>query len=225
MQNKMTAFEQFHGDLVDAASDLGKSTPLLIAVSKKQSLEKMHLVYEQGQLHFGENYAQELVHKANKMPANCCWHFIGPVQSNKIKIIAQHADWIHSLSDLKHVQKLETELQKLNRTINALIQINVDSEESKSGVTKEEDFIELAEKLVRSTKIGLKGIMMLPKLHKSESELEHLAAEIKRYKALLKSIGCQNCEISLGTSSDYREALKIGSTMIRVGEKIFGKRI
>ena len=64
-----------------------------------------------------------------------------------------------------------------------------------------------------------------PKLHKSESELEHLAAEIKKYKALLNSIGYQNCEISLGTSSDYREALKAGSTMIRVGEKIFGKRI
>jgi pyridoxal phosphate enzyme (YggS family) len=225
MQNKMTVFEQFYSDLVAAASDLGKSTPLLIAVSKKQSLEKMHLVYGKGQRHFGENYAQELADKANEMPANCCWHFIGPVQSNKIKIIAQHANWIHSLSDLKHVQKLETELQKLNRTINALIQINVDSEESKSGITKEEDFIKLAEKLLRSTTIGLKGIMMLPRLNKSESELEHLAAEIKRYTTLLNSIGCQNCEISLGTSSDYREALKAGSTMIRVGEKIFGKRI
>ena len=225
MQNEMISFEQFHGDLVTAASDLGKPPPLLIAVSKKQSLEKMHLVYEKGQHHFGENYAQELADKVNEMPDNCCWHFIGPVQSNKIKIIAQHADWIHSLSNLKHAQKLETELQKLDRSMNALIQINVDSEESKSGITKEEDFIKLAEKLLRSTKIGLKGIMMLPKLHKSESELEHLAAEIKRYKALLNSIGCQNCEISLGTSSDYREALKIGSTMIRVGEKIFGKRI
>ena len=66
----MTAFEQFHGDLVAAASDLGKSTPLLIAVSKKQSLEKMHLVYEQGQRHFGENYAQELADKA--LSANSC---------------------------------------------------------------------------------------------------------------------------------------------------------
>ena len=225
MQNKMNSFEQFHGDLVTAASDLKKSPPLLIAVSKKQSLEKMHLVYEKGQLHFGENYAQELADKANLMPKNCYWHFIGPVQSNKIKIIAKHADWIHSLSDLKHMQKLETELQKLNRSMNALIQINVDSEESKSGITKEEDFIELAEKLFLSTKINLKGIMMLPRLHKSESELELLSAEIKRYAALLRSIGCQNCEISLGTSSDYREALKVGSTMIRVGEKIFGKRI
>ena len=221
----MTLFEQFHSDLVAAASELAKSPPLLIAVSKKQSLEKMHLVYEIGQRHFGENYAQELADKAKEMPENCCWHFIGPVQSNKIKIIAQHADWIHSLSELKHVQKLETELQKLNRTINALIQVNVDSEESKSGITKEEDFIALAKKVLRSTKISLKGIMMLPRLHKSESELEYLATEITRYTALLKSIGCQNYEISLGTSSDYREALKVGSTMIRVGEKIFGKRI
>ena len=221
----MTSFEHFHGDLVAAASDLGKPPPLLIAVSKKQSLEKMQLVYEKGQHHFGENYAQELADKANEMPENCCWHFIGPVQSNKIKIIAQHADWIHSLSDLKHAQKLETELQKLDKSMNALIQINVDSEESKFGITKKEDFIELAEKLYLSTKINLKGIMMLPRLHKSESELELLESEIKRYTALLKSIGFQNCEISLGTSSDYREALKVGSTMIRVGEKIFGKRI
>ena len=225
MQNEMISFEQFHGDLVAAASDLGKAPPLIIAVSKKQSLEKMHLVYKKGQYHFGENYAQELADKVNEMPDNCCWHFIGPVQSNKIKIIAQHADWIHSLSNLKHAQKLETELQKLDRSMNALIQINVDSEESKSGITKEEDFIELAEKLYLSTKINLKGIMMLPRLHKSESELELLESEIKRYTALLKSIGFQNCEISLGTSSDYREALKVGSTMIRVGEKIFGKRI
>ena len=225
MQNEMISFEQFHVDLVAAASDLGKAPPLIIAVSKKQSLEKMHLVYKKGQHHFGENYAQELADKVNEMPDNCCWHFIGPVQSNKIKIIAQHADWIHSLSNLKHAQKLETELQKLDRSMNALIQINVDSEESKSGITKEEDFIELAEKLYLSTKINLKGIMMLPRLHKSESELELLESEIKRYTALLKSIGFQNCEISLGTSSDYREALKVGSTMIRVGEKIFGKRI
>ena len=225
MQNEMISFEQFHGDLVAAASDLGKAPPLIIAVSKKQSLEKMHLVYKKGQYHFGENYAQELADKVNEMPDNCCWHFIGPVQSNKIKIIAQHADWIHSLSNLKHAQKLETELQKLDRSMNALIQINVDSEESKFGITKKEDFIELAEKLYLSTKINLKGIMMLPRLHKSESELELLESEIKRYTALLKSIGFQNCEISLGTSSDYREALKVGSTMIRVGEKIFGKRI
>jgi hypothetical protein len=221
----MTAFEQFHGDLVNAASDQGKLPPLLIAVSKKQSLEKMRLVYEKGQLHFGENYAQELAEKANKMPENCFWHFIGPVQSNKIKIIAQHADWIHSLSNLKHAQKLETELHKLDKSINALIQINIDSEESKFGITKEEDFIELAEKLFLSSKINLKGIMMLPRLHKSESELKLLGAEIKKYAALLKSIGCENCEISLGTSSDFREALQVGSTMIRVGEKIFGKRI
>ena len=221
----MISFEQFHGDLVAAASDLGKAPPLIIAVSKKQSLEKMHLVYKKGQHHFGENYAQELADKVNEMPDNCCWHFIGPVQSNKIKIIAQHADWIHSLSNLKHAQKLETELQKLDRSMNALIQINVDSEESKFGITKKGDFIELAEKLYLSTKINLKGIMMLPRLHKSESELELLEAEIKRYTALLKSIGFRNCEISLGTSSDYREALKVGSTMIRVGEKIFGKRI
>ncbi|MEK9650006.1 MAG: YggS family pyridoxal phosphate-dependent enzyme [Gammaproteobacteria bacterium] len=220
----MTTFEEFYSDLVEAASIFGRPNPMLVAVSKKQPIEKMLFAYEKGQLHFGENYAQELAEKAPKMPTQCYWHFIGPIQTNKIKILAKHADWIHSLSSIKHALLLETELKRLSRKIDALIQINIDNEDSKSGITNEKDFMELAEKIMLCSAINLRGFMILPKLQKSEREFKLLEAKIKKYQELLKNMGCKICEISFGTSSDYQEALRAGSTIIRVGEKIFGKR-
>ncbi|MEY2972237.1 MAG: hypothetical protein RI886_14, partial [Pseudomonadota bacterium] len=156
--------------------------------------------------------------------ADCCWHFIGPIQSNKIKLIAKNASWVHSLSSVKHATILERELEKLNKKINALIQVNVDDESSKHGIRDNKDFMELAKILKRSNWIMLRGFMMLPKLNKSKEELSNLGLRINEYKKILYEIGCTDCVISFGTSSDYQEAIKLGSTLIRVGEKIFGNR-
>lgn len=220
----MSGYAEISKDLSAAAVAIEKPIPSLLAVSKKQPIEKVLEVYREGQRDFGENYAQELDDKAKKMPPDCCWHFIGPIQSNKIKIIAKHASWVHSLSSVKHATILERELEKLNKKINALIQVNVDDESSKHGIRDNKDFMELAKILKRSNLIMLRGFMMLPKLNKSKEELSNLGLRINEYKKILYEIGCTDCVISLGTSSDYQEAIKLGSTIIRVGEKIFGNR-
>lgn len=220
----MSGFAEVSKNLSTAAISMEKPIPALLAVSKKQPIEKVLEVYGEGQRDFGENYAQELDDKAKKMPADCCWHFIGPIQSNKIKLIAKNASWVHSLSSVKHATILERELEKLNKTISVLIQINVDDESSKHGITDIKDFMELAKKLKNSNLILLKGFMMLPRLNKSKAELRTLGLKINEYKKMLYEIGCTDCVISLGTSSDYQEAIELGSTLIRVGEKIFGNR-
>jgi hypothetical protein len=197
----------------------------LIAVSKKKSHEVIEIAMKSGVNDFGENYAQELQDKAYLINSDkIIWHFIGPIQSNKLKIIASCADWVHTLDREKIIKKLDSECNKLNKKINACIQINISSEISKSGCNQE-DFFDLAKLVESMENINLRGIMALPKLTNDKKEREFMMQSVKNLSIELQSIYPHANVISLGTTSDFEDAIINGSNMIRVGESIFGKRL
>ena len=180
---------------------------------------------ESGVSSFGENYAQELQEKSSIIKSNkIIWHFIGPIQSNKIKIIANNANWVHALDREKVIKKLNLECEQINKTIEACIQVNISSELSKSGCHPE-NLLDIA-KIVESMKnINLRGIMALPKLTDSKIEQEETMKLILNLSKKLQSSFPNANTISLGTTSDFEDAIIHGSTMVRIGESIFGKRL
>jgi len=213
---------------IDATCMLGNIDPnnlTLIAVSKKKSHELINIALENGVYDFGENYAHELVEKSKLIKSNkIIWHYIGPIQSNKVKSIAASANWVHTLDREKIITKLNTECEKINKVINACIQVNISSEASKSGCEATE-LMDIA-KIIKSMKnINLKGIMALPKLTTNKIERAEIMESVKNLSIKLQSSYPDASSISLGTTSDFEDAIIHGSTMIRVGESIFGKRL
>ena len=197
----------------------------LIAVSKKKSHELINIALENGVYDFGENYVQELIEKSKLIKSNkIIWHYIGPIQSNKIKGIAACANWVHTLHREKIITKLDTECKKINKVINACIQVNISSESSKNGC-KTSELMDIA-KIIKSMKnINLRGIMALPKLTTNKIERAEIMESVKNLSLELQSSYPNATSISLGTSSDFQDAIIHGSTMIRIGESIFGKRL
>ena len=208
----------------DVCSSINKDKDeiTLVAVSKRKSSELIEIALDNMINNFGENYAQELHEKAIAIKSsNIVWHFIGPMQSNKVKIIARHAHWIHTIDREKIIKRLNSECKKLNKIINACIQINISSEDSKSGC-KPEELFELAKLIESMENINLKGIMVLPKITGDSKE------EMRRSKELheeLMSVYPNANYLSMGTTSDFESAIQFGSNLIRVGELIFGKRL
>jgi len=194
----------------------------IIAVSKKKSLEHIKIAFNLGLKDFGENYAQELQKKSEELQnLKIIWHFIGPIQSNKIKTIARYANWIHSLDRNSIVDKLNRECKSLDKVINGCIQVNISEESSKSGIDSSE-LMSFANHVDSMENINLKGIMVLPKITGDSKE------EMRRSKELheeLMSVYPNANYLSMGTTSDFESAIQFGSNLIRVGELIFGKRL
>ena len=195
----------------------------IIAVSKKKSADLVERAYLLGIKNFGENYLQEALQKIiplNHLDIN--WHFIGKIQSNKCKDIARNFQWVHTIDRFKIAKRLNDNCP-LNKIINVLIQINIDNEESKSGINECQLF-DLAEKISVLPNLKLKGIMVIPK-----NNLENNLTEESFKKTLEISIKLRNKfseanEISMGMSNDFELAIKNGSTMVRIGTGIFGER-
>ena len=194
----------------------------IIAVSTKKSLEHIKIAFNLGLKDFGENYAQELQKKSEELQnLKIIWHFIGPIQSNKIKTIARHANWIHSLDRNSIVDKLNRECKSLDKVINGCIQVNISEESSKSGIDSSE-LMSFANHVDSMENINLKGIMVLPKITGDSKE------EMRKSKELheeLMSVYPNANYLSMGTTSDFESAIQFGSNLIRVGELIFGKRL
>ena len=227
MQTNITKnIEDIKGQIKSACeiADRDPKKITLIAVSKKKGYEMIQTAHKLGINNFGENYAQELQEKTSMIVSkNIVWHFIGQVQSNKVKIIAKNADWIHTTYREKIIRKLNLECEQLNKNLNACIQVNISSEKSKSGCNPK-DLLEVA-KLIESMKnINLRGIMALPKMTDDKIERkEAMQSVFMLSKKLQSSYPNAKC-ISLGTTHDFKDAIINGSTMIRIGESIFGKR-
>ncbi|EJP73906.1 MAG: pyridoxal phosphate enzyme, YggS family [SAR86 cluster bacterium SAR86B] len=199
-----------------------KKEVAIIPVSKRKSVAQIREAYDLGFREFGENYAQELSEKASDLP-NVDFHFIGAIQSNKIKTIAKNASWVHTIDRFKVAKILDAECKKLNKIINILIQINISNEPSKNGIALIEldDFIEDIS-IFKNLKI--KGIMVLPDIsvsHEAQKETMLLARKtLDKIEKMHPDAGC----LSMGTTQDYKLAIECGSNMIRIGESIFGKR-
>ena len=197
----------------------------LVAVSKRKNNELIKFALDHGIKDFGENYAQEMKEKSETIDSDeINWHFIGPIQTNKIKIIAKHAHWVHTLDRERVIKKLDSECKKIDKNINAFIQVNISNENTKNGCDPK-DIIEVGKLVESMTNINLKGLMFLPKLNVDPIENKRVMKLAKELSLKLQAINNNANAISLGTTSDYEEAIANGSTMLRIGESIFGKRV
>jgi pyridoxal phosphate enzyme (YggS family) len=195
----------------------------LVAVSKTKPVEMLMEAYNAGFKRFGENYVQELVDKHQTMPKDIEWHFIGHLQSNKVKYIASFVSLIHSVDSLKLLQEINKQATKNNRVIDCLLQIYIAEEDTKSGMTEEECLeILKAETLPNVRIVGLMGMTTL-----TDNETQ-IRREFKKLKDFYQTLTLNNSSLtilSMGMSGDYGLAIEEGSNMIRVGSKIFGGRI
>ena len=195
----------------------------IIAVSKKKSAELVEQAYLVGIKNFGENYLQEALQKIislNHLDIN--WHFIGKIQSNKCKDIARNFQWVHTIDRFKIAKRLNDDCP-LDKIINVLIQINIDNEESKSGINESQLF-DLAEKISVLPNLKLKGIMVIPKNNFEIDLIEESFKKTLQISLKLRNKFSEAKEISMGMSNDFELAIKNGSTMVRIGTGIFGER-
>jgi PLP dependent protein len=201
----------------------------LIAISKTKSAEEIMEAYDAGQRVFGENQVQELVEKQQQLPADIEWHLVGHLQTNKVKYIAPFVSLIHSADSLKLLQEIDKQAQKHQRVIDCLLQIYIADEDTKFGLDHSE-----AIELLRSEEFaGLKhvrivGVMGIATNTENPKQIKEEFYELKIFFLGLKESFFKDKdyfrEISMGMSSDYKIAIEQGSTMIRVGSTIFGKR-
>lgn len=209
-------------------NDLPKAV-LLVAVSKTKPNELLMEAYDAGQRHFGENYVQELVDKGIQLPKDILWHFIGHLQSNKVKYITPFVHSIHSVDSFKLLEEIDKQAKKNNRTINCLLQIYIAKEETKFGFD-ESDCLALlqSEEYKKLTNIKIIGLMGMASNTDNQTQLtEEFSIVKKLFDSLIeKKIVDATCfkHLSIGMSSDYQLAVKCGSTMVRVGSSIFGQR-
>ena len=220
--------EDYQNILSKIDSDIDKisidKTTRLIIVSKSQPTSSIRELIKSGYHIYGENYLDEAIKKIEEIDNNNLeWHFIGRIQSNKIKKIVKYFNWVQTISSEKHARLLNEECQKLEKKLNICVQINIDNEESKAGIMINETD-EFLNNISRYEYLSLRGIMAIP------SKLNALKENVNSYNILkLKydklSNKYKNIDtLSLGMSNDYKLALSKGSNMIRIGSLIFGER-
>lgn len=198
---------------------------LLIAVSKTHPAEKITTAYAVGQRHFGENYVQECIEKVALLKAHradIIWHFIGPLQSNKTRMIAEELDWVQSIDRLKIAQRLSEQRPTHLEPLQVLVQVNISGELTKSGVVPKEA-LDLCQAILELPQLALRGLMAIPEPGIQANALEAFHAQ---FAALQNQLGtrCQFDTLSVGMSDDMESAIAAGSTMVRVGTAIFGAR-
>jgi pyridoxal phosphate enzyme (YggS family) len=213
---------------LEACSDRSKNLEIL-AVSKGQSVTAIEEAFAAGIRHFGESYWQEAFPKIQalqKLPIT--WHFIGPIQSNKTKLIAEHMDWVHSIDREKIAKMLSLYRPPHLKPLNLCIQVNLDKEPNKAGVSLQNcqnNLIALAKTIQTLPKLCLRGLMCIPKAGKHpEEQLQGFRQLALLFKELNQQLPNKLDTLSMGMSEDYLAAVKAGSTFIRIGRAIFGAR-
>jgi PLP dependent protein len=201
----------------------------LVAVSKTKPIEDILDLYNLGQRDFGENYVQELVDKAAQLPKDIYWHFIGHLQTNKVKLIAPFVQLIHGVDSLKLLKEINKEAGKNGRVIECLLQIHIAEEETKFGLDGEELnglISNLKENSMNNVRIiGLMGMASFTDdMKKVRSEFRKLKDLFDRH-AKLQTSNLKLQTLSMGMSSDYKVAIEEGSNMVRIGSLLFGERV
>ena len=222
MSSLKKQIQEINNQLKLASSDPNTNIQLL-AVSKGQDEKKIEEAFEVGQKLFGENYVQEAIEKQKKLlHLDINWHFIGPIQSNKCKLIAENFSWVHSVDRIKVANKLNDSLQE-KTSLNVCMQVNISNEDSKSGL-KINEIDSLADHINTLDKLTLRGLMAIPT---NTSDDEILRNEYKQLKVIYESLRKKYASVdtlSMGMSNDYLLAIENGSNLVRIGSKIFGKR-
>jgi len=200
----------------------------LVAVSKTKPTSDIMEAYETGHRIFGENRIQEMVAKHEEMPKDIEWHMIGHIQRNKVKYMASFVSLIHAVDSLRLLKEINKQAKKNDRVIDCLLQIKIASEESKFGLTEADVTTLIASEELKSFQnINIIGLMGMATFTSDQEQLQKEFGLLKTVFDNLKQLETKNLKLetlSMGMSDDYPIAIKNGSTMIRVGSSIFGKR-
>jgi len=205
------------------------NTVKLLAVSKTKPVSDIVHAYEAGQRLFGENYVQEGVEKIQMLQTlddigdDIEWHYIGPLQSNKTRLVAEHFSWVHAIDRLKIAQRLNSQIST-DKTLNVCIQVNIDDDENKAGI-RTDQLNDFAKTISELPSLSLRGLMTIPKANQSQAQqtasFAHMSLLFEDLKKQYSSVDT----LSMGMSGDMQNAINNGSTMVRVGTAIFGSRL
>jgi hypothetical protein len=218
----LQSLSQVRSDIAQAAKACQRNPEdiTLLAVSKTQTAASIQTAYAAGQRHFGENYLQEAREKQEALAElDIVWHFIGPIQSNKTRQIAEHFDWVHGVDRYKIAQRLNDQRPENLSPLNICLQINIDEEATKAGLTLAQ-LPTLVEQLAPLSKLRLRGLMAIP------APKTNFAEQLSSFQRLTqaKEQFPQMDTLSIGMSDDFPAAIAAGSTLVRIGTGIFGRR-
>ncbi len=219
MPVNITAYQTIQASVVDKQVSL-------IAVSKTKPNEDLMELYALGQRAFGENYVQELVDKAATLPKDIQWHFIGHLQSNKVKYIAPFVHLIHGVDSEKLLQEINKQALKQGRVIDCLLQVHIAEEDTKFGFdeTSLMEFLQSG-RLVNYPNVTIKGLMGMASFSDNQQQVQREFKQLKKCFDLAKNLIGETCTIlSMGMSGDYELAIQEGSNMVRIGSLLFGAR-
>lgn len=199
----------------------------LVAVSKTKPIEDVKALYELGQRDFGENYVQEITEKQLQLPSDIRWHFIGHLQSNKVKYIAPFVHLIHGVDSFKLLEEINKQAAKNNRVIDCLLQMHIAQEETKFGIDKKE-LLEIIPRLPALKNVRILGLMGMASFTDDVAQVRNEFKNLKQFfDSLKKNNTVENLQptiLSMGMSGDYNMAIEEGSTMVRIGSLLFGVR-
>lgn len=208
------------------SAGLQKTNTILIAVSKTKPASDILALYELGHRDFGENYVQELVEKSKQLPADIRWHFIGHLQSNKVKLILPFVQLIHGVDSLKLLEEVNKQSAKLEKVTSCLLQVHIAKEETKFGLD-ETELQHLMVHLEKFTHVKVSGLMGMASF---SDDMDLVRSEFRGLKKLFDkysvypTAGIGFKYLSMGMSADYKVAIEEGSNMVRIGSLIFGER-
>jgi pyridoxal phosphate enzyme (YggS family) len=211
------------------AGELKQKEVTLVSVSKTKPVEDILELYQLGQRDFGENYVQELVDKEAQLPKDIRWHFIGHLQSNKVKNIAPFVHLIHGVDSFKLLKEINKQAQKLNRIMDVLLQVHIAQEETKFGLSGDElnDIFYTNAELHKLQNIRITGLMGMASFTDDENKIReefHYLKTLFDKHTQLQTSNLKRQILSMGMSSDYKIAIEEGSTMVRIGSLLFGAR-
>lgn len=226
MNNLHERLQQVRLEIAEAERRFGREpgSVKLLAVSKTRAAGDVLALAQLGVSDFGENYVQEARTKIGQLSGqSLTWHFIGPIQSNKTRQVAEHFDWVHSVDRIKVARRLNAARPAHLPPLNICIQVNVDTESSKSGIGPDE-VEQLAGQVLPLSRLNLRGLMALPAPTEDFSEQRRSFLRTRRLQEQLTDKGYRLDTLSMGTTNDMRAAVAEGATIIRIGTALFGPR-
>lgn len=213
-------------DIAKVASDAGRNSaePELIAITKNVSVERILEAYRAGQRHFGENRVQELLEKRERLPQDVHWHFVGRLQTNKVKVLLEKIFLIHSVDSLHLAEEIEKRARPLKRRIPVLAQVRTTGEETKQGLLPEE-LSGFLKEVSRFSWVQVTGLMTIGPLTADSAEVRNSFRALKMLLERCRAEGFGTLQhLSMGMTEDYRIAVEEGAHFLRIGRAIFGER-
>lgn len=196
----------------------------LIAVSKTQPIEVINEALRAGLKDLGENKAQELRDKSELITGDFRWHFIGHLQTNKVKYVINAADYIHALDSIKLAEEINRKAGQIGKTQNVLLEIKTSSEETKFGLENEEEIFKVSEFCKNSSNLSLVGLMTMATFTDDRKIVQNCFIKLRELQDRINKYGYGLTELSMGMTNDYDLAIEEGASMLRIGTAIFGEK-